>query len=126
MPSNTSNYARKYYEEVVKPKRKKEQAERKRELKDTLVGQVVVIQRTCPVCGKVWEETIEWKANRTPSPKKQCRECIVKKQKEYTDRPEVRKKINARLRKRYATQEDLRMRKKASSDKWRIKKNIDQ
>lgn len=119
MPSNTSEYAKEYYEKVVKPKRQKEQESRKRELKDVLVGQTVVIQRMCPICGKLWEETIEWKASRTPSPKKQCKECIARKQKEYTDKPEVREKINARLRNRYAQQEDLRRRKKESTSKWR-------
>lgn len=120
MPSNTTNYAKKYYEEVIKPKRKKAQKERAKEVQKEYSG-IITVDRTCPICGKKWQETIEWKSTRVPSATKQCKQCILQKQKEYTSRSEVKEKINARLRKNYSERAELRERKKELTYNWREK-----
>lgn len=117
MPANTTKYARKYYEEVVKPKRQKAQAE-KQDVRQTKYQGLITVTRECPKCGKVWEETLEWNADRTPSRKKQCKQCKALVQKKYTDKPEVRERINTRLRKRYAENEDVRARRLKATKKW--------
>ena len=121
MPSNSTQYSQEYYEKVIKPKRKKEQEERRKQLMLGTTDATITIQRECPICHKVWEETVVWKSSRKPTAKKQCKECILEKQKEYVKRPKVRKKINERLRRNYAENSELRERKKANTYRWRDK-----
>lgn len=117
---NSKEYQKKYYEEVIKPKRKKKQAEHKELVEKNFSGEIT-IKRICPICGEEWEETLVWKSNRIPSTHKQCKKCILEKIKNYTKQPEVREKINARLRKAYAENEGYRKRRQQSTRKWLVK-----
>jgi hypothetical protein len=122
MPSNSKSYWNKYYNEVLKPKRQKQQKERQKEVKNNFTG-VITVQRVCPICNKSWEETIEWKSSHRPSVKKQCAECTLQKLRTYQKSAEYRSMTNAHIRQQYAESEELRKKKKESTNRWRQKKN---
>ena len=115
---NSKTYLSNYYNEVIKPKRQKAQEERKKALQQQFAD-TLVVQRVCPICGKSWEETLTWKPNRKPSVKKQCPECIKAKQKQYTQNPKVKARINQKRRTNYAENELVRQRVKLATQKWK-------
>ena len=77
MPSNSTDYDRKYYEEVTKPKRKQKQAEKIALLQQQFT-ETAVVTRKCPKCGKIWEETLTKPPVRKVKAEKQCHECSTK------------------------------------------------
>ena len=121
MPSNSTDYDRKYYEEVTKPKRKQKQAEKIALLQQQFT-ETAVVTRKCPKCGKIWEETLTKPPVRKVKAEKQCHECSTKAKLEYQKKPEVRAQVNARLRKKYAGSVETRKRRAEYSRKWRAKK----
>ena len=117
---NSKEYLSTYYNEVVKPKRKKKQEENKRALEKKFED-TLVVQRICPICKKSWEETLQWKPSRRPSVKKQCPDCVKAKAREHAKLPEIKEKTNARRRMLYAQDENLRNKIKQATYKWKEK-----
>lgn len=121
MTSNSTDYDRKYYEEVTKPKRKQKQAEKIEQLKQQFT-ETAKVTRKCPKCGKIWEETLTKPPVRKLKLEKQCPECFLQAKLEYQKKPEVRAKTNERLRKKYAESEENRQRRANYSRNWRTRK----
>ena len=124
MPKNSFEYDKKYYEEVTKPKRQKKALENKQMLQEHYEAGTKVI-RKCPKCGIMWEETLKKPPARAIKLEKQCPQCALKVKLEYQKKPEVRSKINARLRERYANSEELRHRRAKHTAKWRNKQTTE-